>query len=129
MNNEISIPNEIIENKIYLIREQKVMLDNDLAELYRERFKDYKQSRKYYNKFRIAAKVRNLDDSVYKADTELALVDINEAVATKNKMLLTEAINKLEELTDEENKKYPFYPYAKSRLENAKKTSESLITQ
>ncbi len=34
MSQEISIPNEIIENKIYLIREQKVMLDRDLAELY-----------------------------------------------------------------------------------------------
>ena len=30
----IAIPNEIIENKIFLIREQKVMLDSDLAELY-----------------------------------------------------------------------------------------------
>lgn len=28
------IPDEIITNKIYLIREQKVMLDRDLAELY-----------------------------------------------------------------------------------------------
>jgi len=28
------IPDEIITNKIYLIREQKVMLDKDLAELY-----------------------------------------------------------------------------------------------
>ena len=30
----IMIPNEIISNKIYLIREVKVMLDKDLAELY-----------------------------------------------------------------------------------------------
>jgi hypothetical protein len=28
------IPAEIIENKIYLIRKQKVMLDQDLAKLY-----------------------------------------------------------------------------------------------
>ncbi|MDP2060807.1 MAG: ORF6N domain-containing protein [Flavobacteriaceae bacterium] len=28
------IPNEVITNKIYLIRGQKVMLDRDLAELY-----------------------------------------------------------------------------------------------
>ena len=34
MGKEISIPEEIITNKIYLIREQKVMLDSDLAELY-----------------------------------------------------------------------------------------------
>jgi hypothetical protein len=32
--NEILIPNEIIENKIYLIRNVKVMLDSDLALLY-----------------------------------------------------------------------------------------------
>jgi ORF6N domain len=34
MKNEIVIPDEIITNKIYLIRNQKVMLDKDLAELY-----------------------------------------------------------------------------------------------
>ncbi|KAA1241013.1 ORF6N domain-containing protein [Aquimarina sp. RZ0] len=34
MSKEISIPDEIITNKIYLIRDQKVMLDRDLAELY-----------------------------------------------------------------------------------------------
>jgi hypothetical protein len=28
------IPNEVISNKIYFIRNQKVMLDRDLAELY-----------------------------------------------------------------------------------------------
>ncbi len=33
MKNEITIPDEIITNKIYFIREQKVMLDEDLAEL------------------------------------------------------------------------------------------------
>ena len=33
-NQEIAIPEEIIANKIYLIREKKVMLDSDLAELY-----------------------------------------------------------------------------------------------
>ena len=34
MSREIIIPDEIISSKIYLIREQKVMLDSDLAELY-----------------------------------------------------------------------------------------------
>jgi len=34
MSQEITIPDEIITNKIYLIRSQKVMLDRDLAELY-----------------------------------------------------------------------------------------------
>ncbi len=34
MSKEISIPDEIITSKIYLIRGQKVMLDSDLAELY-----------------------------------------------------------------------------------------------
>jgi hypothetical protein len=33
-NSGISIPDEIVLNKIYLIREEKVMLDRDLAELY-----------------------------------------------------------------------------------------------
>jgi hypothetical protein len=32
--NEIIIPNEVITNKIYFIRNQKVMLDRDLAVLY-----------------------------------------------------------------------------------------------
>ena len=34
MSKKMMIPDEIITNKIYLIREQKVMLDRDLAELY-----------------------------------------------------------------------------------------------
>lgn len=34
MQESVSIPEEIIHNKIYLIREEKVMLDADLAELY-----------------------------------------------------------------------------------------------
>ncbi len=34
MSTEITIPDEIITSKIYLIRGQKVMLDRDLAELY-----------------------------------------------------------------------------------------------
>lgn len=34
MGKEIAIPEEVIINKIYLIRGQKVMLDRDLAELY-----------------------------------------------------------------------------------------------
>jgi hypothetical protein len=33
-NNSIMLPDEIISNKIYFIREVKVMLDKDLAELY-----------------------------------------------------------------------------------------------
>ncbi|MFI5221546.1 MAG: ORF6N domain-containing protein [Bacteroidia bacterium] len=32
--NEIMLPDEVVINKIYLIRNQKVMLDRDLAELY-----------------------------------------------------------------------------------------------
>jgi len=34
MSKEITIPDETITSKIYLIREQKVMVDSDLAELY-----------------------------------------------------------------------------------------------
>ncbi len=33
-NTELMLPDEVIMNKIYQIREQKVMLDRDLAELY-----------------------------------------------------------------------------------------------
>lgn len=32
--NAITIPDEVILSKIYLIRELKVMIDSDLAELY-----------------------------------------------------------------------------------------------
>mgnify|MGYP000933699609 FL=1 len=32
--NLTTLPDEVLLNKIYMIREQKVMLDNDLAELY-----------------------------------------------------------------------------------------------
>ena len=34
MSKKITIPDEVIINKIYIIRGQKVMLDRDLAELY-----------------------------------------------------------------------------------------------
>jgi len=43
MSNEIIIPDEIISSKIYLIREQKVMLDKDLAELYAVETKQLKR--------------------------------------------------------------------------------------
>ncbi len=32
--NLLSVPDEVITSKIYLIRDKKVMLDEDLAELY-----------------------------------------------------------------------------------------------
>ncbi len=32
--NQLPVPAELIERRIYVIREQKVMLDSDLAELY-----------------------------------------------------------------------------------------------
>ena len=38
------IPDEIITNKIYLIRNQKVMLDRDLAELYQVETRVLKQA-------------------------------------------------------------------------------------
>lgn len=34
MSEKSIIPNEVISNKIFLVRGQKVMLDRDLAELY-----------------------------------------------------------------------------------------------
>ncbi len=46
------IPDEIITNKIYLIRNQKVMLDRDLAELYQVETKRLKESvRRNINRF------------------------------------------------------------------------------
>jgi len=43
MSKLLSIPDEIITNKIYLIRGQKVMLDRDLAELYSVETKQLKR--------------------------------------------------------------------------------------
>lgn len=43
MKNEIRIPDEIITSKIYFIRGQKVMLDEDLAELYKVETKQLKR--------------------------------------------------------------------------------------
>ncbi len=44
MSKELIIPNQMISNKIYLIRNQKVMLDRDLAELYQVETRTLKQS-------------------------------------------------------------------------------------
>ena len=44
MSKEITIPKKIITSKIYLIRDQKVMVDNDLAELYGVETKVLKQA-------------------------------------------------------------------------------------
>lgn len=38
------VPVEVIERRIYLIREQKVMLDSDLAELYEVETKIFNQA-------------------------------------------------------------------------------------
>lgn len=43
MKNEMTIPEDIISSKIYWIREQKVMLDSDLAELYQVETKQLKR--------------------------------------------------------------------------------------
>jgi len=52
MNQEITIPDEIITNKIYLIRGPKVMLDRDLAKLYNVETKRLKeQVRRNINRF------------------------------------------------------------------------------
>lgn len=39
MRKSVAIPDEVITNKIYLIRKHKVMLDIDLAELYQVKAK------------------------------------------------------------------------------------------
>ena len=43
MNEKITIPDEVIINKIYVIRDQKVMLDKDLAEIYNVETKRLKE--------------------------------------------------------------------------------------
>lgn len=43
MNEQSSLPDEIISSKIYLIRDQKVMLDSDLANLYAVETKQLKR--------------------------------------------------------------------------------------
>jgi hypothetical protein len=43
MHDKITIPNEVIINKIYVIRDQKVMLDRDLAGLYNVETKRLKE--------------------------------------------------------------------------------------
>jgi hypothetical protein len=42
--NEVAIPDEVVMNKIYVIRSQKVMLDKDLAELYNVETKQLKRA-------------------------------------------------------------------------------------
>ncbi len=44
MSESLPIPNQVIKSKIYLIRERKVMLDSDLAELYGVETKALKQA-------------------------------------------------------------------------------------
>ena len=49
---EVAIPDEVVMNKIYLIRSQKVMLDRDLAELYDVETKQLKRAvRRNANRF------------------------------------------------------------------------------
>ena len=43
MSKKITLPDEIITSKIYLIRDQKVMVDIDLAELYQVETKQLKR--------------------------------------------------------------------------------------
>ncbi len=44
MSKKVIIPDEVVMNKIYLIREQKVMLDMDLADLYGVETKQLKRA-------------------------------------------------------------------------------------
>ena len=41
---ELALPDEVVMNKIYLIRGQKVMLDEDLAQLYQIQTKRLKEA-------------------------------------------------------------------------------------
>ena len=42
--NDVIVPDEVVMNKIYMVRDQKVMLDSDLAELYDVETKVLKQA-------------------------------------------------------------------------------------
>jgi len=42
--NEVAIPDQVVMNKIYLVRDQKVMIDRDLAELYDVETKQLKRA-------------------------------------------------------------------------------------
>ena len=51
-NKELMIPDELVMNRIYLVRGQKVMLDNDLADLYDIETKRLKEAvRRNINRF------------------------------------------------------------------------------
>ena len=50
--NTITIPDEVVMNKIYMVRDQKIMLDSDLAELYGVETKVLKQAvRRHMTRF------------------------------------------------------------------------------
>jgi hypothetical protein len=50
--NELTLPDEVVMNKIYIIKGQKVMIDRDLAELYGAETKVLKQAvRRNINRF------------------------------------------------------------------------------
>jgi hypothetical protein len=66
--NSLAITDEIIMGKIYLIRDKKVMLDNDLAELYKVETKQLKRSVR-----RNAKKI--LDDFMFEL-TEIELTNL-----------------------------------------------------
>lgn len=42
--NAVIVPDEVVMNKIYMVRDQKVMLDSDLAEVYGVETKVLKQA-------------------------------------------------------------------------------------
>jgi hypothetical protein len=49
--NEVAIPDEVVMNKIYVIRSHKVMLDKDLAELYNVETKQLKRAVRNADRF------------------------------------------------------------------------------
>ena len=52
MNNLVQIPDEVIINKIFLVRDRKVMIDRDLAELFGVETKRLKEAvRRNINRF------------------------------------------------------------------------------
>ncbi len=66
MKKQVSIPDEIITSKIYFIRDQKVMLDRDLASLYKVETKQLKrQVRRNIDRFPINITVsQNMSETI-----------------------------------------------------------------
>lgn len=100
-----------------------------LAAVYGSQMGEHDKARTYYRKYKKLAEENNLAARVYQVEVDLALVDVNQAVARKNLAQMAEAVADLERLAGEDNKKFPFQPYAESRLKYARACAAKLDRQ